>query len=63
MADVRHLAGDIGPRLATGPAFREAARWVEGRFTELHYDVTRQTYPVPAGSPGASRSRRAGPPT
>jgi hypothetical protein len=48
--DVRHLAGDIGPRLATGPAFRGAARWVEGRFTELQYDVTRQTYPVPAGS-------------
>ena len=50
MADVRHLAGDIGPRLATGPAFREAARWVEDRFTDLHYEVTRQTYPVPAGA-------------
>ncbi len=47
MADVRHLAGDIGPRLATGPAFREAARWVEVRFTDLDYEVTRQTYPVP----------------
>ena len=50
LADVRHLAGDIGPRLATGPAFREAARWVEGRFAELQYDVMRQTYPVPAGT-------------
>jgi hypothetical protein len=50
MADVRHLARHIGPRLATGPAFREAARWVEGRFTALQYVVTRQTYPVPAGS-------------
>jgi Zn-dependent M28 family amino/carboxypeptidase len=50
VADVRHLAGDIGPRLATGPAFRRAARWVEDRFTDLHYEVTRQTYPVPAGS-------------
>ncbi len=50
LADVRHVAGDIGPRLATGPAFREAARWVAGRFTDLHYEVTRQTYPVPAGT-------------
>jgi aminopeptidase YwaD len=50
LVDVRHLAGDIGPRLATGPAFREAARWVEGRFADLHYDVARQTYPVPAGT-------------
>lgn len=49
MADVRFLTGDIGPRPATGPAFRDAARWVEGRLTELHYEVTRQTYPVPAG--------------
>jgi len=49
LADVRHLAGAIGPRLATGPAFREAARWVGGRFSELGYEVTRQTYPVPAG--------------
>jgi hypothetical protein len=50
MADVRHLAGDIGPRLATGPAFRTAADWVADRFDRLHYDVTRQTYPVPGGS-------------
>jgi hypothetical protein len=50
MADVRHLAGDIGPRLATGPAFREAAGWVSDRFAHLGYDVARQTYPVPAGS-------------
>jgi Zn-dependent M28 family amino/carboxypeptidase len=35
MADVRHLAGDIGPRLATGPAFREAAGWVSDRFAHL----------------------------
>ena len=29
MRTVRHLAGTIGPRLATGPAFREAAAYVE----------------------------------
>jgi hypothetical protein len=50
LADVRHLAGDIGPRLATGPAFREAAGWVAQRFAGLHYEVTRQRYAVPAGS-------------
>ena len=50
MADVRHLAGDIGPRLATGPAFRRAAAWVRGRLLELDYAVARQAYPVPAGS-------------
>lgn len=49
MADVRRLAGRIGPRLATGPAFREAARLVERRFERHGYDVTRQAFPVPAG--------------
>ncbi len=49
MADVRRLAGQIGPRLATGPAFREAARLVARRFTGLGYDVRRQWFPVPAG--------------
>jgi Zn-dependent M28 family amino/carboxypeptidase len=49
MADVRHLAVDIGPRLATGPRFREATRWVADRLRSLDYVVTRQTYPVPAG--------------
>jgi hypothetical protein len=46
---VRFLAGDIGPRLATGPPFREAAQWVAGRLRDLGYDVSRQTFPVPAG--------------
>jgi Zn-dependent M28 family amino/carboxypeptidase len=43
------LAGEIGPRLATGPQFREAARRVAGRLRDLGYDVSRQTFPVPAG--------------
>jgi aminopeptidase YwaD len=48
-ADVRHLAGRIGPRLATGPSYRRAATWVAGRFRELGYDVERPSFPVPAG--------------
>ncbi len=60
-ADVRHLAGRIGPRLATGPAYRRAAAWVAARFRRLGYDVERQTFPVPAGDSwgvpvGAGRS-------
>ncbi len=47
---VEFLAGEIGPRLATGPAFRRAARWVGERFTRLGYDVARESFPVPAGS-------------
>jgi hypothetical protein len=49
MADVRLLAGRIGPRLATGPAYRRAGRLVERRFAELGYDVRRETFGVPAG--------------
>jgi Zn-dependent M28 family amino/carboxypeptidase len=49
MADVRVLAGRIGPRLATSPSYRRAARLVAGRFRELGYDVSRQVFPVPAG--------------
>ncbi len=49
MRTVRHLAGTIGPRLATGPAFREAADYVTDRFTAQGYTVTRSTFPVPAG--------------
>ena len=59
--DVRHLAGRIGPRLATGPAYRRAATWVAARFRELGYHVERPTFPVPAGDSwgvpvGAGRS-------
>ncbi len=49
MRTVRVLAGDIGPRLATGPAFRRAARYVAGWFAAAGYDVRRQRFPVPAG--------------
>jgi len=49
MADVRLLAGRIGPRLATSPAYRRAARVVEDRLESLGYDVRRQWFPVPAG--------------
>jgi len=49
MGTVRFLAGEVGPRLATGPAFRRAASWVERRFDSLGYAVSRQTFPVPAG--------------
>lgn len=49
MSDVRLLAGRIGPRLATGPAFRRAARVVERRLEDLGYDVRRESFDVPAG--------------
>jgi hypothetical protein len=48
-ADVRHLAGRIGPRLATAPAYDRAARWVARRFRSLGYDVRRPSFAVPAG--------------
>lgn len=47
--DVRELAGDIGPRLATGPAFREAAAYVGRELAAQGYDVRRQRFGVPAG--------------
>jgi hypothetical protein len=48
MADVRRLAAT--PRLATGPEFLRAARWVAERLRDTGYRVTRQTCAVPAGS-------------
>ncbi len=50
MKTVRHLAIDIGPRLATSQAFEQAANWVQRRFSRLGYDTTRQAIRVPAGS-------------
>jgi hypothetical protein len=47
---VRHLAGDIGPRHATSPAFRRAARWATGRFQDAGYAVHSQRFPVPDGN-------------
>jgi Zn-dependent M28 family amino/carboxypeptidase len=47
---VRHLAGTIGPREASGPAYERAARWVGRRFDRLGLTVRRQRVAVPAGS-------------
>jgi Iap family predicted aminopeptidase len=44
-----HLAGEIGPRHGTSPAYGRAADWVEGRFQALGYDVRRQPFDVPGG--------------
>lgn len=49
-ADIRYLAREIGPRHGTSDAYREAADWVEERFTELGYTVRRQRVDVPAGT-------------
>ncbi|WP_374455166.1 M28 family peptidase [Nocardioides sp.] len=46
---VRHLAGVVGPREATGPAFARAADWVARAFERQGYDVSRQRVDVPAG--------------
>jgi aminopeptidase YwaD len=46
---VRHLAGRIGPRAATGPAYRRAAGWVSARMRGLGYRVRDQSFPVPGG--------------
>lgn len=46
---VRELATGIGPRLATGRAFRSAGALLWPRLASSGYAVTRQTFPVPAG--------------
>ena len=46
---VRRLAGGIGPRHATSPAFDRAAAWVAGELEAMGYDVRRQRVAVPAG--------------
>jgi Zn-dependent M28 family amino/carboxypeptidase len=50
LADIRHLAREVGPRHGTSDAYAEAADWVEQRFTELGYTVNRQQVDVPAGT-------------
>lgn len=47
---VHHLARDIGPRHATSPAFRRAARWLTGRFQDAGYAVHSQPFAVPGGN-------------
>ena len=49
MAAVRHLAGRVGPRPGTSPAYFRAVRWVESRLTGLGWAVERQSFPAPAG--------------
>jgi aminopeptidase YwaD len=43
------LAGEIGPRHATSPAFDRAAVWVAGELAAAGYDVRRQRVAVPGG--------------
>ncbi len=50
MGTVDHLAGTIGPRHATSPAYRRAAAWVGARFRALDYEVRRQPVDVPGGN-------------
>ncbi len=47
---VDHLAGTIGPRHATSPAYRRAAAWVGSRFRAFDYEVRRQPVAVPGGN-------------
>jgi hypothetical protein len=47
---VRHLAGTVGPRAGTSPAYFRAASWVENQLSELGWTVERQRFPTPAGT-------------
>ena len=49
MEAVDVLAGRIGPRPGTSPAYFRAAGWVERRLTALGWTVERQRFPTPAG--------------
>ena len=49
LVDIRRLATDIGPRLATSKNFAEAADLVDDRFAGLGYAVRRTDIRVPAG--------------
>jgi len=48
-AAVRHLAGRIGPRHGTSPAFSRAVDWVAGELEGMGYRVRRQPFDAPAG--------------
>ena len=49
VAAVRHLAGRIGPREATGRSYARAADWVAAGLERWGYDVERQGVRAPAG--------------
>jgi Zn-dependent M28 family amino/carboxypeptidase len=49
VAAVRHLAGRIGPREATGRPYARAADWVATELERRGYDVERQGVRAPAG--------------
>lgn len=49
MAAVRHLAGRIGPRPGTSPAYFRAADWVQRQLEGDGWSVERQTFRAPAG--------------
>jgi aminopeptidase YwaD len=46
---VDHLAGVIGPRPGTSPAYFRAAGWVERQLRTWGWEVRRQPFPTPAG--------------
>jgi Zn-dependent M28 family amino/carboxypeptidase len=43
------LAGQIGPREATSPAYHRAAAWVAGELEAMGYDVRQQRLALPGG--------------
>lgn len=49
LGTVADLASDIGPREATGPAYRRAADLVADRLRDLGYRVREQAFRAPAG--------------
>ncbi len=49
MAAVEHLAGVIGPRPGSSPAYRQAADWVERQLTSYGWAVEQQRFPAPPG--------------
>jgi hypothetical protein len=46
---IDHLAGRIGPRPGTSPAYFRAAAWVEERLEGSGWEVRRQRFRAPAG--------------
>ncbi len=46
---VRHLAGTVGPRPATGAAYARAARWATRQLERSGYGVRPQVVDVPGG--------------